>query len=39
MASMSATLDSTSLENASTQELYRELLRRMGEDPDRDGLL
>ncbi len=39
MASMSATLDSVSLETASTQELYRELLRRMGEDPDRDGLL
>jgi GTP cyclohydrolase IA len=39
MASMSATLDSASLETASTQELYRELLRRMGEDPDRDGLL
>lgn len=39
MASASATLDSTSLETASTQELYRELLRRMGEDPDRDGLL
>lgn len=39
MASASATLDSTSLETASTQELYRELLRRMGEDPDRDGLV
>lgn len=39
MASMSATLDSASLETASTQELYRELLRRMGEDPERDGLL
>jgi GTP cyclohydrolase IA len=39
MASMSATLDSVSLETASTQELYRELLRRMGEDPDRDGLV
>ncbi len=39
MASASATLDSTALETASTQELYRELLRRMGEDPDRDGLL
>jgi GTP cyclohydrolase I len=39
MASMAATLDSASLETASTQELYRELLRRMGEDPDRDGLL
>lgn len=38
MAGTSATLDSVSLEAASTQELYRELLRRMGEDPDRDGL-
>jgi GTP cyclohydrolase I len=27
------------LETVSTQELYRELLRRMGEDPERDGLL
>jgi GTP cyclohydrolase I len=39
MASTSATLDSISLETASTQELYRELLRRLGEDPDRDGLV
>ena len=39
MASASATFDSISLEAASTQELYRELLRRMGEDPDRDGLV
>jgi GTP cyclohydrolase IA len=39
MAGISATLDSVSLESASTQELYRELLRRMGEDPDRDGLV
>ncbi|HUZ94739.1 MAG TPA: GTP cyclohydrolase I FolE [Edaphobacter sp.] len=39
MAGTSATLDSVSLETASTQELYRELLRRMGEDPDRDGLV
>lgn len=39
MAGLSATLDSVSLEAASTQELYRELLRRMGEDPDRDGLV
>src|SRR5689334_11366569 len=39
MASTSATFDSASLEAISTQELYRELLRRMGEDPDRDGLL
>ncbi len=27
------------LENVSTQELYRELLIRIGEDPNRDGLL
>ncbi len=27
------------LEEASTQDIYRELLRRMGEDPTRDGLL
>lgn len=39
MAGTSATLDSVSLEAASTQELYRELLRRIGEDPDRDGLV
>ena len=39
MASTSATFDSASLETISTQELYRELLRRMGEDPARDGLL
>ena len=39
MASTSATLESVSLETASTQELYRELLRRIGEDPDRDGLV
>jgi GTP cyclohydrolase I len=29
----------TTLAGASTQEIYRELLRRMGEDPDRDGLI
>jgi GTP cyclohydrolase I len=28
----------SSLDTATTQELYRELLRRMGEDPTRDGL-
>jgi len=28
----------TSLDTASTQDIYRELLRRMGEDPTRDGL-
>lgn len=39
MAATSATLDSAALETTSTQDLYRELLRRMGEDPERDGLL
>ncbi len=29
----------TALQDATTQELYREILRRFGEDPDRDGLL
>jgi GTP cyclohydrolase I len=33
------TLPLTNLETATTQELYRELIRRVGEDPDRDGLL
>jgi len=28
----------TSLDTASTQDIYRELIRRMGEDPSRDGL-
>jgi len=28
----------TSLDTVSTQDIYRELLRRMGEDPTRDGL-
>lgn len=39
MASISATLETTTLDTASTQELYRELLLRLGEDPNRDGLL
>ena len=29
----------TRLQDASTEEIYRELLRRVGEDPSRDGLL
>jgi GTP cyclohydrolase I len=33
------TLPLTTLETATTQELYRELIRRIGEDPERDGLL
>ncbi|HEX7287238.1 MAG TPA: GTP cyclohydrolase I FolE [Candidatus Angelobacter sp.] len=32
-------LDRTAVESATTQELLRELLVRLGEDPDRDGLL
>jgi GTP cyclohydrolase IA len=29
----------TSLDTATTQDIYRELIRRMGEDPNRDGLV
>ena len=32
-------LESPCLDTASTQDLYRELLRRIGEDPNRDGLM
>src|SRR5450756_2530657 len=39
MATVSASLEGAALEGVSTQELYRELLTRLGEDPDRDGLL
>ena len=39
MASTLAPLEPTALEAVSTQELYRELLLRIGEDPTRDGLL
>ena len=38
MASTLASVDAATLEGATTQELYRELLSRIGEDPDRDGL-
>jgi GTP cyclohydrolase I len=38
MASTHATLE-TSLDAVSTQDLYREMLTRIGEDPTRDGLL
>jgi GTP cyclohydrolase IA len=38
MASTLASVDAVNLEGATTQELYRELLTRIGEDPDRDGL-
>ncbi|WP_396272338.1 GTP cyclohydrolase I FolE [Granulicella arctica] len=37
MASPTA-LEPTALADISTQEIYRELLSRIGEDPDRDGL-
>src|SRR5271154_4366107 len=39
MPRMSATIETPLLDNVSTQELYRELLIRIGEDPPRDGLL
>ena len=35
----SALLEADGLKEFSTQEIYREILRRMGEDPGRDGLL
>ncbi len=35
----SAVLDAESLKDFSTEDMYRELLRRIGEDPNRDGLL
>jgi GTP cyclohydrolase I len=35
----SALLDNDGLKDVGTEEIYRELLRRMGEDPNRDGLL
>src|SRR3954449_9540744 len=35
----SALLDQDVLKNVSTEEMYREILRRVGEDPNRDGLL
>jgi GTP cyclohydrolase I len=39
MPRTSATLETTLLDSISTQDLYRELLVRIGEDPTRDGLL
>ena len=39
MSSKTATLEASPLDGVSTQELYRELLARLGEDPTRDGLL
>jgi GTP cyclohydrolase IA len=38
MASTQATIEAA-LEAVSTQDLYREMLSRLGEDPSRDGLL
>jgi len=35
----SGLLDQDVLKNVSTEEIYREILRRVGEDPSRDGLL
>ena len=39
MPSTSATIETPLLDSISTQDLYRELLVRIGEDPTRDGLL
>jgi GTP cyclohydrolase I len=39
MASTNTTLETTSLAEFSTQDLYREILTRIGEDPARDGLI
>ena len=39
MATTLATVESVTLDSISTQDLYRELLTRMGENPNRDGLL
>ena len=35
----SSTLEAATLADVSTQDLYRELLSRLGEDPERDGLM
>src|SRR4051794_21730477 len=39
MASTLETLVPTALDTVSTQDLYKEMLTRLGEDPNRDGLL
>src|SRR5258708_36909165 len=39
MARTLATIEPALLDSVSTQDLYRELLARIGEDPARDGLL
>src|SRR3954469_8796542 len=36
---VNALMETGSLKDFSTQELYREVLTRIGEDPDRDGLI
>ena len=36
---MNALLEPDGLKDFSTEDMYREILRRMGEDPSRDGLL
>jgi GTP cyclohydrolase IA len=39
MPSPTGAIEPISLEGVSTQDIYRELLTRLGEDPNRDGLL
>lgn len=39
MATPNSTLERTTLADFSTQDLYREILTRIGEDPARDGLI
>lgn len=39
MARTSAVIEPTTMSDVSTEELYREVLRRIGEDPNRDGLI
>jgi GTP cyclohydrolase I len=39
MPATRAIIETPSLENISTQDLYREVLIRIGEDPNRDGLI
>jgi GTP cyclohydrolase I len=39
MSSMSGALEDVTLASLSTEDLYREILSRIGEDPTRDGLL
>ena len=39
MARTNSTLEAASLVDFSTQDLYREILTRIGEDPNRDGLI